>query len=245
MSILNPHPIIAQIWGVAIYTHGALFALGAMSSWLTLYLLAKKRGLETSLTADIIGWPFIIGLLVSRVGYVLLYPDQFKGIYEMVSFWQGGLVSYFGLAGGLLILHLYLKKIGRNYTEWMDLVAVSALMGWGVGRWGNYWAPDSVGVISKAWAITYNRVPVQLLESFWVWLLAGVGIWLLSERPYRHYKGKIMPMALAGYAAGRLFIDIWRDENALWLGIKPSQLVCLLIIITIFGSKYVKKIKLV
>ncbi len=204
-------------------THGVFFALGAYAGLLLLRSLAGRAHLPTAELPWQVLHIFAGGLLAARLGYVLLYLDRFDSVGQIFAIWQGGLVSYFGIAGGLLVAVLVFKE---KRLLWLDLVALATLLSWAVGRLGNYYAADVVGVEHQAFAAFYGRVPISLFESLLCLVLLGV---LLRWRPRR--PGYTFGLALLGYMLGRSLIDIWRDEYLVLPYLHISQLISLVVAI--------------
>lgn len=109
------YPILFSIGKVHIYNHGLFMVIGATLGGLLVWRMAKIKAYNTSFLFDILVYGFIGGLIGARVLYVILYFNQFASTKEMFFVWYGGLVSYGGMLGGLLIAYLILKKKQRKY----------------------------------------------------------------------------------------------------------------------------------
>lgn len=222
----EPHPVLFAGSGFTLYSHGLFFALGALAAALFFWWGALKKRYpaeRATLNALLI---FGFGLAGARLGYFLTYPSEFTSLGRLLSIWEGGLVSYWGIAAGLLAAVAVLRQErGASLAQWLDLVALAALLGWSIGRIGNFLAGDSVGVPSAFWDVTYGRVPIQLAEALWClgWGLALTRTWLRG----RAKDGPLLATALASYLVGRVLIDGWRDEEEL-AGLQVSQWVGLL-----------------
>lgn len=213
MDWLAAHPIIHLPGGLSLATHGVLFAIGAEISLLFLAKITKKDGVPSRDTAIDVAYMFIGGLIAARIGFFLVYPSQYKSFADVFAIWQGGLLSYSGMAVGLAIgwyRHRELSAIQKGLL--LDRLVVAGSLGWAIGRIGNYYAADSIGVLSTFWSAFYGRVPIQLFESLLCFGLAGFGWWYMGHNPKRK-PGILAGIALIAYFLGRAFIDIWRDEG--------------------------------
>lgn len=234
MGIFNLHPIMWQSGHFTVYTHGFLFAMGAIFALIVLYGLARLRNYPLDFVIDVIFWMFISGLAASRIGYFLMYRNQFNSFSEILNIWDGGLVSFFGIAVGLTVLYFYLKKKDpKNLAGWLDISLIASAYGWSVGRLGNYWAGDVKGVESQVWQVTNGRVPVALFESILALSIAIFCFWMIRNK--KRKDGSVWIIALFLYGMGRFIIDFWRDGSA------AGQLISLLMAVAaIFAYNYVK-----
>ncbi|MEI6477717.1 MAG: prolipoprotein diacylglyceryl transferase family protein [bacterium] len=225
--ILRPHPVVFSLGSLTLYTHALFFALGAEVSLLMATFLARTTKLSDEKVGGWILTIFVTGLVAARLGYFISYPSQFQDVSQVLAIWQGGLVSYFGLAGGIGVAFWLLRGMSAaERWRWLDILCVAALAGWAVGRIGNYYAADSVGVASTWWSVFYGRVPIQLFESVLTLILAFSGWqWWGRFKP-----GGLAVLLSAGYLAGRFIIDMWRDESTAG-PLHLSQWVCLLAVI--------------
>ena len=187
---------------------------------------AKKKKFNAD---NIIGITFVIflsGLIAARIGFFIIYPSLFTGFADLLSIWQGGLVSYFGLFGGIATSYILIKKYyPQNIAEQFDLLANACLLGWGVGRIGNLLQGDILSI---------NNAPLPLYESFWCFLLLLISVvmWPKKSKP-----GSKTIALFALYAFGRFFIDFGRIDSK-YLGLGVSQLSSLILALIAFVILY-------
>lgn len=226
MFVLNSKPILFSIHGLDIYTHGVFFALGALVGAVIFARQLRRSHKEYPAVFADAAWIFLIGLLTARAGFFISYPSSWSGWNDALQIWQGGLVSYWGMLGGLLTAAWLFRRLpGRTGIYW-DALALASLLGWAIGRIGNYYAADTVGILSTPWEAFYGRIPIQLFESLWC-LILFIVLWY---RTPRLQKGRVLLWAIFGYHLGRLVIDTWRDEDVLIL-LHASQWVALAVVI--------------
>ena len=223
-----------QFGNLTVYTHGFMFAMGAIFALVILYGLARLRNYPLDFVIDVIFWMFISGLAAARLGYYFMYRGQFSSFSEIWNIWDGGLVSFFGIAVGLMVMYFFLKKKDqKNLAGWMDISLIAASYGWAVGRLGNYWAGDVKGVASSVWNVTYGRVPIALFESVYALFIAIFCYWLVRNR--KRADGSVWLIALFLYGIGRFIIDFWRVDAGF------SQLASIIMAVgAIFAYNYVK-----
>lgn len=227
--MIEPKPVIWESGQLTIYTHGVFFALGALVGITVLILLAFKHKLSILNAIEIAAWPFIVGILAARLGFVLVYYSYFSTWPQMFAFWSGGLLSYSGIIGALITAWLLIRKFDpKRMKIWMQVFLVAAAFAWSVGRWGNFFAGDSYGVSSDKFSWAYGHVPIQIFESIYVLSLAIFSAWFVSLKKKNQLVDTIfVPLFFAVYAFGRLIIDYWRDEKVILWSLKYSQVFCL------------------
>jgi phosphatidylglycerol:prolipoprotein diacylglycerol transferase len=221
MWLFAAHPIILQAYGITIFAHGLFFALAAEIAVLHVQYLARKKELDSN-SVPLYGFIiFIAGLVAARIGFFLTYPSAFTSVGDLLAIWHGGLVSYWGMIVGLLTAYFLFRNKKEQLPIWLDIICLSGLLGWSIGRLGNYYAADSVGVLNTHFGLFYGRVPIQLFESIGCLLLfLGLRRYQTAFKP-----GQLAFLVLAGYFAERLLIDAWRDEGYLIPPIHTSQVI--------------------
>ena len=216
MNFLQTHPIFFTLHGFQITAHGFFFALGAVIATIYLSNFAHEFDLRTSQVVDRALGIFVVGLLAARVGYLVAYPNSWDSALAFIAIWQGGLVSFTGIAGGLWMAHLYGRLMSANERQaWIQRIVLATLLGWTIGRIGNFYAGESGGVVSSVWSVTYGHVPIQLFESLGCLILfISLNLKKLSPR-WTNIAG------IGGYLVVRFFVDFWRDEHV--IGLRVSQ----------------------
>ena len=109
---------------------------------------AANIGLPKDKIADMGMWLFLAGIAGARVLYMVQYRQQFAGMtwpelaIEFFSIWNGGIVFYGSIAGGVigyvLFRQLVLKKLGIKDWQLGDVIAPLIALGLAVGRLGCY-----------------------------------------------------------------------------------------------------------
>lgn len=229
------YPILFSLGRLHVYTHGLLMAIGGIVGGLTIYYLARQKKLPTDFVLDLCVYSLFAGIIGARILFVILYFDQFQSFREMLYIWYGGLVSYGGLIGGLLIAWLYLRAKKQPVLKWFDLGVIGLLVGWVFGRVGCLLNGDSVGIISQSKIAIWGRIPTQVFESIWAIIAAKLCYFGLNKQTTQVKKhlpdGIIFILGLGLYAIGRFVIDFYRDEPiTLWI-LKDGQIASLLVLI--------------
>lgn len=229
MILLDRHPILFSIEGVNITAHGLFFILGVLGAYLVLKAYVSRYSMNSRDLFFNVVLIFFAGIVAARIGFALVYPSEFHSLAEFFAIWEGGLLSYTGIVGGLLAIQLlYGSKPIVERLEWFDAFGLVALFGWSIGRLGNYYAGDSGGVQSAYWSVFYGHIPIQLFESVFCLVLFFILLNLSHKKQLR--PGALVVFSIGGYALGRMVIDFWRDESRI-LFFHVSQWAALLIFI--------------
>jgi len=226
------YPILFSVGKVNVYTHGLMIILGAIIGGLIIYYLAKKKQYETSFLFDTIVYSLLGGLIGARILYVILYYYQFADLKEMLFIWYGGLVSYGGIIGGVLVAALVLRIRKQNIWQWFDIGIIGLMVGWAIGRIGCLLNGDSLGIVLNSRIAIWGRAPVPLFESIWAILVAAFCYFLLKRKGKTFLPdGLIFWIGLGLYVFGRIGLDFLRDEEAMLWFLKTGQVGSLLLLI--------------
>ncbi len=222
----NIDPVLIQIGPVRIRWYGLMYVLGFAASY---FLIQKqKRSREIGLTGqtaqDLIFY-LAIGLIVgARLGYVLFYQYTDYSMYlknplEIFATWHGGMSFHGGLLGATLAAYLFCRR--RNLPFWAvsDSVIVTAPVGLGLGRIGNFINAELWGRPTDVpWAMVFPgagplpRHPSQLYESLGEGFLLFLVLWFLRKREYRD--GMMVVFFLSLYGIIRFFLEFFREPDA-------------------------------
>ena len=236
MQLLEPHPVIMTFASAQLTAHGFFFAVGGLIATLFIILQRHKLNLSFNDALERCVMIFVGGIIGARLGYVIAYPTTWNSVWDIFAIWQGGLVSFTGILAGLGVAALYARKLDpEQKILWLRIIVHATLLGWFLGRFGNYYAAESGGVASTFWSATYGKVPIQLFESFGC---LGLFLWLqfTKFKPVEQ-----IFLGIGGYLVLRFMVDFWRDEAQ--LGLHVSQWVSLLglIILAFYWRKYAPK----
>jgi phosphatidylglycerol:prolipoprotein diacylglycerol transferase len=258
------HPILFELpGGFPLRSFGVLLAAGfLLASWIFSRLVARfSVDPERDVAAyGVLPLWILIGIVVgARLFYVVVEiakggptgQGYLEDPLSILAVWQGGLVMYGGLFGGLIGGTWCARRHALPLWHAMDLGLVAGWFGLAVGRVGCLMVGDDYGaVVPERWRhlpfpITL-RVPDPLPpHSLWgaenagqvLWatqpwmtinalVLALLGLWLL---PRRHYPGQVSLVIVFGYAITRSLIEAFRGDEVrgTWFGgaISTSQLI--------------------
>jgi phosphatidylglycerol:prolipoprotein diacylglycerol transferase len=240
-------PWVGKIGPFALRWYGLMYVLGFLAAYFITKRQARARrlGLQGAMLQDLIFY-LALGLIVgARLGYLLFYQfpnyhDYLTHPLEIIAIWHGGMSFHGGLIGAVLAGILFCRRRGLPILDVADAIAVSAPVGLGLGRVGNFINGELFGrPTSVPWAMIFPngggvpRHPSQLYEAALEGLVLFLILWLLKDRPFR--PGALVCLFLGGYGVFRFFIEYTRQPDPqlglLWGVISMGQILCLAMIL--------------
>jgi phosphatidylglycerol:prolipoprotein diacylglycerol transferase len=216
------NPEIVRIGPFAVRWYGLMYLLGFAVSYLLVKYQIKKKSLQ--LPKDFLDSLYsyiILGLLLgARMGYVLFYdlPSYLRHPLEIFAVWHGGMSFHGGLIGCIIAGILFTRKFKVDFWKTADLVIVTAPIGLGLGRLGNFINGELYGRVSDVpWAMVFPsggalpRHPSQLYEFFLEGVVLFIILWKLKDRDLR--PGVLTALFLILYGIFRFFIEFFRQPD--------------------------------
>ncbi|MBW1980335.1 MAG: prolipoprotein diacylglyceryl transferase [Deltaproteobacteria bacterium] len=241
------NPNIIEIGPIKLRWYGLMYVLGFLASYLLIQRMerARKLGLHGSRLQDFMFY-LAVGLVVgARLGYVLFYQFHDYAFYvehplEIIAIWHGGMSFHGGLLGAVLAGILFCRRAGLPMLEVADVVIITAPIGLGLGRLGNFINGELFGRPSSVpWAMLFPeggplpRHPSQLYEAFLEGVVLFALLWLLKNR--LRWSGGMVCLFLAGYGILRFLAEFFREPDpqlGLFFGfLSMGQLLCLAMIL--------------
>lgn len=190
-------------------------ALGVLIGWIAAKPPVVARKLDPQILENVVTIAVIAGVIGARIGYVVLFGRDLS-LIQMLSIWEGGLVSHTGYLFGALACVGYLRWKHQTIALWADVLVPAVVLGWSVGRIGDFLSWGEFGIPSSlSWAVSAfgtARHPTQVYES-----LAYLGLFLISwilskQKAWRFSPGMVAAFAAFGFGLSRLLIDFLRAD---------------------------------
>jgi phosphatidylglycerol---prolipoprotein diacylglyceryl transferase len=263
------HPYLFSIplpWSDApfhVRSFGALVAIGFLFGAHVLQRLAARYGDDPENDQEnfsqIIMWILFGVFGGARLMYVAVemargsstgqgYIDE---PWTMFYFWEGGLVMYGGLAGGIAAGVYKARKLGVRYLNGLDMAMVATFFAQAIGRVGCLMVGDDFGKVVPE---KYEGLPFPLVvhvpdplpegslfgvenagEILWAtqpWMSLNallLGFISLAILRKRRYTGQVLLWTIALYSVGRYTIEAFRGDEirGLWFDgmMSTSQLI--------------------
>lgn len=215
------HPVLFEINGFAIHTYGAMGAIGFLFVAITALYRTRVMGLKSERTADLIFWSAVVGLIGSRLVFVVQNPGAFESVWQWANLRTGGLVFYGALLFGAPMASLLLYWFKFPFFATWDVFAAAFPVAHGFARLGCFGAGCCYGAPSDGpLAVVFTHPqsaaplhmglhPTQLYEAGFLFAL-GIVLNVLYGRKGWH--GQIMLLYLVSYAIGRAVIEMFRGD---------------------------------
>lgn len=187
----------------------------------------------------------VLGVVVgARLFYVLGHIDFYATApLDIFKVWEGGIVLYGGIFGGIAAAYPYARKHRLNYVHVLDAAAPGFPLGLIFGRLGDLIIGDHLGgptTFFLGWQYRGGRLPDRVLpigavvhqpalyDLMNVIVLLPVLLYL-SRRP--RPGGFLITFAAVWYAIARFATDFARTKAATFLWLHGTQWVSLAIIL--------------
>ncbi len=218
-------PNIISIGPIQIRWYGIMYILGIASSYILIQ--KQKRARELNLvgpTAQDLIFYLAVGLIVgARLGYVIFYQYRNYDVYlsnplEIIATWHGGMSFHGGFLGAVIAGWLFCRRRKLPFWAVADCVAVTAPIGLGLGRIGNFINAELYGRVTLVpWGMVFPhagpfpRHPSQLYEAALEGLLLFILLWRLRQRTFRD--GMMVVFFLFFYGLFRFFAEFFREAD--------------------------------
>lgn len=222
--ISYPHidPEIIRIGPFSVRWYGMMYLIGFVFSYLLVRYQVKERKLPISrVIIDSLYSYLIIGLLVgARLGYVVFYnlPLYIEKPLEIFAVWHGGMSFHGGLIGCILSIFIFSRRYRIDFWQLSDLLVVTAPLGLGLGRIGNFINGELYGRVTDVpWAMIFPeggplpRHPSQLYEFFLEGLSLFLILWFLRKKVSK--KGYLSATFLLFYGIFRFTVEFFREPD--------------------------------
>lgn len=218
-------------------SYSVLAFTGAFVTLLFMYFQLDKLGIEFTLFLKL----FVVCTVGCVFGSKLLFAlTQIPWLIENFSISnllllipQSGYVFYGGLYGVLLAICIYTRNDNDLRNRIFILVAPAIPLFHGFGRIGCLFAGCCYGKILNipiniGNLVEFTRVPVQLMELFFEFILFVVLIIIGKKRS----GSNCLKVYLIAYALFRFVIEFLRGDTVrgIWYGLSTSQWISLLIV---------------
>ena len=221
---VNIDPILIELGPIRVSWYGLMYVFGFLASYLLVRYQMKRKDFGVSkLDVENLYFYLILGLVIgARLGYVLFYDLKMylKNPLEIFAIWHGGMSFHGGLIGVLIVGILFSWKNKKSFWKIADLFIVTAPIGLGLGRIGNFINGELYGRVTRVpWAMIFAtdkdrlpRHPSQLYECALEGCVLFLILWFLRNKKLP--EGGLLAMFLSLYGLFRFFVELFREPDA-------------------------------
>jgi prolipoprotein diacylglyceryl transferase len=200
------------------------------------------RGGQQGVVTDVAVFAVPFGLVGGRLYHVITdWPTYFGpggDPWGALRIWEGGLGIWGAIALGAVGAWIGCRRRGVPLGFFADAVAPGIVVAQAIGRLGNWFNQELYGApTTLPWGLEiYDRVdpatglpdalggvaldhtavqvvhPTFLYELLWNLAVAGLVVW--ADRRFRLGHGRAFAVYVAGYTAGRFWIEQMRTDHA-------------------------------
>jgi len=219
---VNINPVLIKLGPFQVGWYGLMYVFGFIAAYLLVRYQMKKKAFGISREEmDNLFVYLMLGLIIGgRLGYVLFYdlPVYLNNPLEIFAIWHGGMSFHGGLLGVLIVGIVFCWRHKRSFWKIADLFIVTAPIGLGLGRIGNFINGELYGrVTSVPWGMIFPkggllpRHPSQLYESALEGGCLFVILWILKDK--RLPSGRLLAVFLFVYGIFRFFVEFFREPD--------------------------------
>ena len=234
-----------SVFGFDIAYYGITIAIAMIVGISIALHEAKRTGQNQDTYLDLLMLTMLTSVLGARIYYVIFSWDNYKdNLGEILNIRNGGLAIYGGIIAGAITVFIYSKITKMKFLQIADTVCMGLVAGQIIGRWGNFFNREAFGeytnnllamqlpvsavrkneITSAMWnhvvtigGVEYIQVhPTFLYEGLWSFMVLLFLFWF---RKRKKFEGELFFCYLAGYGAGRFWIESLRTDQLLLPGI--------------------------
>lgn len=234
-----------SVFGFDIAYYGITIAIAMIVGISIALHEAKRTGQNQDTYLDLLMLTMLTSVVGARIYYVIFLWDNYKdNLGEILNIRNGGLAIYGGIIAGVITVFIYSKITKMKFLQIADTVCMGLAAGQIIGRWGNFFNREAFGeytnnllamqlpvsavreneITSAMWnhvvtigGVEYIQVhPTFLYEGLWNFMVLLFLFWF---RKRKKFEGELFFCYLAGYGAGRFWIESLRTDQLLLPGI--------------------------
>ena len=228
---------------VQIRTFGLMVALGVMLGAVIASRLGERWGIPADDTISLATRLVIVGVIGSRLTWVLTHTDQIDSPIDVIAVWEGGLQFSGGFIAAVLVGLPTFRKWSR-LTRWrmLDAMAIGLAVGLAFGRVGCYSVGEHLGGPTSFFLGTRydggdtREGPLEvgqvihntsLYEGLSLLVLSALLWWILRQRAV---PGSVIGWFCVWYGVSRFGTDFLRAYDETVLGLTGAQWMCVVLV---------------
>lgn len=227
--------------GISLHSFGFCLGLACLTAYGVACWRTRRMGLDPEIISGLSVWLFLGGILGARVLFVLQNPGVLESPAQILAIWQGGILFYGCILGGLAGSVLYWRRARFPFLAIADAVAPAVCVGIILGRIGCFLNGCCFGECTdRPWAVQFpagTHAWERHVEAGWIGpeelfslpvhpkqlYLAAAGLallaLLLAYAPRRRRDGELITLLMIAYPITRFATEFYRgDANGRYFG---------------------------
>ena len=241
--------IAFTIFGISVYKYAVCIVLGIVVALVLCRLNKEIFGIdfEFILESSILG--IFFGVIGARIYYIIFNLEYYiNNPGEILNFRNGGLAIYGGLIFGALAIIINCRLQKKNILDFFDSIVPFVAIAQSIGRWGNFFNIEAYGYETNslfrmgiATALGYIEVHPTFLYEAVSTLVIGIVLIIMQRK--RKYSGQVLLLYCILYGLIRSFIETLRIDSLMFLNLRISQILSIIVLIISATILIVKNIK--
>ena len=227
------------VFGLDIAWYAIIIACGMIFAVCYTIYRAKDIGITVDDILDYVIFVIPFGVIGARLYYVIMEIENYKTLWDVLNFREGGLAIYGGILVGTLTVFIVSKVKKISFRALGDCIVPGLIMAQSIGRWGNFINAEAHGGITdnflrmgieNVFGTFQYYHPTFLYESLWN-LVGFIGVNLIFKK--KQYDGQMILVIFGWYGLGRMWIEGLRTDSLYLFGtsLRASQVLAALLFV--------------
>jgi len=243
-------PEIFRIGNLAVRWYGLFWALSFYIGYEIISRMFKNEGVPLKQADKLLVYMALGSIIGARLGHCFFYDFSYywQNPVDILKIWQGGLASHGGVAGILIALYYYQKKISSKSFWWLlDRLVIPISLAAFFIRMGNLMNSEIYGhETSLPWGFIFERRgevvpkhPTQFYEGIpYLLLFISLG-WLYLKKRKVLPEGFITSIFAFAMFTVRLLVEFVKEDQSAFEANMPLNMGQILSIPLIIWSSIV------
>jgi len=218
-------PELFHIGGLTIYGYGFCILVGVLAAFYHLYLNRVRLGMDVDSISTVILICFVGVFIGGKVFYFMEDPaGHWRNMDVFLGDLGNGFVFYGSFLVTLLLLWVWMRKMGWDFWDKMDDIGIAGAFVHGFGKLGCFLAGCCHGVVclNSSYGVVFNDpkshaeplgealYPVQLWDAGIVFF--SIAMMLLMQKRGKLFGGQLFFFYALIYGVGRFFTEGYRGD---------------------------------
>lgn len=222
-------PVLVRLGPLQVHWYGIAYIAGLVAGWALMRRVLARAAWwggrprpDPAIVDDLLVYCAIGVIVGGRLGNALFYDPApyLADPLKIFRTWEGGMAFHGGLIGAILAIALFAWRRRVPTLVLLDLAALVAPIGLGLGRLANFVNGELWGRPTDVpWAVVFPgagalpRHPSQLYEAGLEGLALFAILWMAARLGGLARPGRLAGLFGVGYGLTRIFAELYRDPD--------------------------------